>query len=145
MAIGIGSSANVSEWFDFMMLEGKQLKLKIRSSENEKYLMMCEQVWLPNQDKSRDYLQALADAHLIEDWQNFDLLMIDETGRPQPQLNVFFKEEFAAQIFRESGEFGINMREFVKNKANGIAAKYAAQRVEILGKWLSNTNGNSQE
>ena len=150
MAFGIGTSTNTSKWFDYKKDGEKQQRLKIKSASNELYLAKNEEAGILYRAQADDenkkpfhYFQYKAEAYLIEDWQGFDILHINENGKQELKEDVSFSVEIAAEIFLKGGIQGAELMTFVSSKALGISAEYEINRQLILGKLKSSTNTQS--
>lgn len=149
MAFGIGTSTSISKWFDYKKDGEKQQRLKIKSASNELYLAKNEEAGILYRSQADDenkkpfhFFQYKAEAYLIEDWQGFDILHIDENGEQELKEDIPFSVEIAAEIFLKGGIQGAELMTFVSRKALEISKEFEINRQVILGK-LSNSTSTS--
>ena len=149
MAFGIGTSTNTAKWFDYKKDGEKQQRLKIKSASNELYLAKNEEAGILYRSQADDenkkpfhFFQYKAEAYLIEDWQGFDILHIDENGEQELKGDIPFSVEIAAEIFLKGGIQGVELMTFVSRKALEISKEFEINRQVILGK-LSNSTSTS--
>lgn len=149
MAFGIGTSTNTAKWFDYKKDGEKQQRLKIKSASNELYLAKNEEAGILYRSQADDenkkpfhFFQYKAEAYLIEDWQGFDILHIDENGEQELKEDIPFSVEIAAEIFLKGGIQGAELMTFVSRKALEISKEFEINRQVILGK-LSNSTSTS--
>lgn len=146
MAFGIGNSANKTKWFDYVV-DGKTLKIKIRSPENPIYLSKREEISdiyrATEANKREPYANYISrgEAYLIEEWMDFDLARIDEDGNSTVELNVSFKPEIAAEIFINGGQDGEELQRFVTESSISIKTDFEKKRAEVVGKLSNSTDG----
>lgn len=150
MAFGIGTSTSISKWFDYKKDGEKQQRLKIKSASNELYLAKNEEAGIlfrsqPNDEDKKPYhfFQYKAEAFLIEDWQGFDILHINENGEQELKEDIPYSPEIAAEIFINGGIQGAELMAFVSSKALSIAKDFEVNRQLILGKLSNSTNTQS--
>ena len=147
MAFGIGTSTNTAKWFDYKKDGDKQQRVKIKSANNELYLAKNEEAGIlyraqPDDENKKPFhfFQYKAEAFLIEDWQGFDILKINENGDQELKQDVAFSPEIAGEIFLNGGTQGVELMIFVSKKAMEISKEFEVNRQLILGKLQNSTD-----
>lgn len=149
MALEIGKSSTVSQWFDYGLDGEKTIRFKIRSAEYEPFLAAHNRASPdfnaqqndPNtaNHKPYDFFLMKAFALLIEDWQNVDLARADDQGAiANIDENAPCNEQNKLDVLYSSAQ-GHVIWSFVNTKASEIAKGIQAKRAEAMGKLLSST------
>lgn len=146
MAFGIGTSSDTSQWFDYKEDEnGRVQRFKVRSAHSSVYLYQLEKSKhdYASQEAGNElpyhHFLYFAEAHLIEDWQNVDIINLTDSGSSEIK-EMPYSPETAWQIFLNGGNDGVELLNFISTKAAKIAMDYEINRQLILGKLSSSTD-----
>ena len=156
LVVGINKPKHVSKWCDYKDADDNVLaSFKVRGIGYKPYQIALERV--NNQISSKGYNvetatkedslfhELLFDAlsvHLIEDWKGIDFeeVINGEIVRRE----VPFTTEKAKEALRD-GDNGPIIWLFIKNQAEKMQLEADSEKLEILGKLASSTNGQSTE